>query len=292
MSSPQPDHKDVLEGLKNARSIPTLPESFLLTAQIVNDPNADLRKVYKVLNNEPALMANILRVANSAYLGMKQPVTDLEQAIAWLGMDEISRIALATGCFSILKGSDQSTHVLKDLWLHSVTTALFSSKIAAIAHLPCESEAFLAGLLHDLGKLYFAAFYPESYIPLRLEILAGESDALALEANCFGLTHLDAARHISEHWKLPPGIAESAVHHHNPLASKQETRELVLCVAAANILAHFLIDDEMVVHDLHLIDEWLAALPTSEPLTRASLEPLLKNEALQAKELTSALYQT
>lgn len=274
--------------LARRQSLPTLPTTFTRLMGVVNNPNLNLVDLAEIISTDPILMANVLRVANSSYMGLKEPVSNLSEAILYLGMEDVKRIALSVGSFDVFKAKGVSGDFLKNIWLHSLATGFISQKLAKNAQFDFHEIAYLGGLLHDLGKLFFASFYSSTYAPIRQEVANG-GDGLALESQFFGMTHLDAASELCLHWNLPPKAAAGAVNHHDPSKAAEDDRLFVYCVAAANILAHKIVADEPVESRLPLLQTWLDELAKAsgkpELADLAQLEPILVKEVERAKRL-------
>jgi len=273
--------------LARRQSLPTLPDTFEKLTRVSTDPNANLVDLAEIISRDPVLTANVLRAANSAYMGLRERVNDLSSAIFYLGMAEVKHIALSVGSFDVFKVKGVSSEFLKDVWRHSLTTALIGKQIARSARFNFADEAYLSGLLHDMGKLFFASFYTSAYGPLCAEVATGNSDGLKLEQNVFGMTHLDAARDLCEHWRLPPYASQVAVNHHDPSQATADASTLSLCVAASNILAHQVLGDRPVEPMLPQAYKWLEQLSAAgnhpELLSPAGMDPILKLEAERVK---------
>lgn len=254
------NHVAVRACLGRRHSLPTLPDSFSKLLRVTSNPNARIQDLVEIIAFDPILMANVLRVANSSFMGFPQYVEDLSEAVVLLGMDEVRRIALSVGSFDVFGTRGVSSSFLRNIWLHSVTTAMVSQQMATRGQFVFADEAYLAGLLHDLGKLFFATFYPAAYAPLRAEVCSNRGNELQLESEIFGMTHLDAAGVLCEHWHLPTSVLVVAGNHHDPTAAPEENRRLSLCVATANVLSHNILQDQPVEHRMAAAHLWLREL--------------------------------
>ncbi len=294
MDLPNLDHATVRASLTKRKSLPTLPTTFTKLIQVSSNPKASLLDLAQIIAYDPVLMANVLRVANSAYMGLSEPVEDLSAAILYLGMNEVKRIALSVGSFDVFCAKGISTSFLRNIWLHSLTSALINQQLTSNAQFEFSDEGYLAALLHDLGKLFFATSYAGVYAPLRVEVAEGVQNGLALESSVFGLTHVDAGEVLCEHWKLPHRVALTVMHHHNPeRVQTKDDRLLVLSVACANVLAHQAIEDEPVEARLPDLQKWLAELaehsPNPSALSPEAIENLRLLETDRARRLDSIM---
>lgn len=285
------DPAAVRKRLAHPERLPTLPTSFTKVVRITSNPNAGVTDLAEVINYDPALAAGILRVANSAYFGLREPVDDLPTALLHLGMAEVARIALSVGYFDVFAAKSVGVEFLKNIWLHSVATGLMSMRIATLGGFEFAQDAYSAGLLHDLGKIFFATAYPTTYAALRAQVAAGKADGITLERQIFGLSHVEAAFDLAQHWKLPTPMAEIATKHHDLSQVSAETQPMACCVVVANFFAHHIIQDEPSAHSAPFVDGWLAELAktSSVPaiLTREELDASLRPEAERARRFES-----
>jgi len=288
-------HPEVKSRLARRENVPTLPAIFTQLVRATSDPDTSLHELATIITYDPALMASVLRVANSSFMALKEPVQDLPSAVLCLGMVEIRRAVLAVGSFKMLFGGRTQAAYLKDIWIHSVATAFISQQLAIVGRFEIEEEAYVAGLMHDLGKLFFASAYPKVYADLRERVADGEGEGLVLEKETFGLNHVEVAAELGTHYKLPPSVIEVGLHHHDPLKAGDAARMLVLCIAIANIMAHHILVDEPVQDRLVQLRTWLLELSTksgnpvfaeleevSPQMTLEAISPLL---ALRADEI-------
>jgi HD-like signal output (HDOD) protein len=283
MSSSITEYSEVRKRLQKKENIPTLPTTFTELVKATSDPNTSLTELATLIAYDPTLMASVLRVANSSFMGLKDPVNDLSTAVLYLGMSEIRRAALAVGSFDLFTGKGYAASYLKDIWVHSLATGLISQNIASIAQFDFSEEAYIAGLLHDFGKLFFATSYSKEYADLRSNVVLQKGDTLTLEKQVFGLNHLEVIQDIGNEWKLPPRILQVAVHHHDPLKSDEQYHLISLVVATSNILAHHMINDEPVESRMAQAQEWLAVIASKakfpDQLTFQEVGSILTEEA-------------
>jgi HD-like signal output (HDOD) protein len=292
MPVPAPlDPKAVRQNLARKERLPTLPATYTKLIKIMGDPNATIVELTQIIQHDPVLTANVLKVANSAYAGGGgEPIEDLSFAIFRLGMKEIGKIALSVGYFDVFASKTRgvSEDFLKNLWTHSTAVALLGWRIAMLGRFEFEKDAYLVGLLHDMGKLFFATTYTAIYASLCKAVASGDGDTLTLESATFGLNHLEAAQSLCEFWKLPPIVVEMATRHHDPMSMEESARPLGLCLSAANVFAHHLIQDQPVNDRWELALGWLQELSMQaanpEQLQYEALEPLLLQEIEKAKQ--------
>jgi HD-like signal output (HDOD) protein len=283
MSLPIISPELVQQKLKEKRNIPTLPTTFTELVRLTSDPNTSLHELATVVAYDPTLMASVLRVANSSIYGLKEPVPDLSTAVLYLGMAEIRRAALAVGSFELFMGKGKTETYLKDLWVHSLATGLLSQQIASLGGFDFSEEAYIAGLLHDFGKLFFATAFTKEYLALRKEIQENQAEGLQLEKESFGMTHLEVLESIGMDWKLPPRVFHVALNHHAPETSEPENRMISLCIGISNIFAHHMLNDEPVQNRMGQTEAWLNEIRegSSQPgeLTLEAIAEILMDQS-------------
>jgi len=219
--------------------LPTLPATYQRLVECLKSPNADMDDVAKIISLDPSMTARLLKVVNSAYFGLAKPVADVGRAGALLGLDRIMALVLGQGIFSGAEIPKVPGFSLDALWSHSIATATAAHRIAIEEGLEKDkvSAAFLAGMLHDLGKLVLAMGMPEQYG----RVLAAAKDAPAREIEYEMLelqaSHSDVGAYLVGLWGLPNTIAEAIAYHEDPAQSKVASFGLPAIVHAADRIA-------------------------------------------------------
>jgi HD-like signal output (HDOD) protein/CheY-like chemotaxis protein len=201
--------------------LPTLPATYHKLVECLKDPNANLEDVARIISHDPSMSARLLKVVNSAYFGLAKPVADVARAGSLLGLDRIMALVLGQGLFSGGEVPQVRGFSLEALWSHSLATASAAHRIAVEEKLDKEqvAAAFLAGMLHDIGKLVLAIGVPEDYARV-LEMARGkpgrecELETLELQAS-----HPDVGAYLVGLWGLPHTIAEAIAFHEDPAVS-------------------------------------------------------------------------
>lgn len=226
----------ILEAVDHTDHLPPLPRVVSeIERELARDDPAPAR-VARIIEQDPALCAGVLRLANSALYARRTPVTDVVQAIGRLGLGETQRVVTAAsvmGAWREVPGVD-----LERFWWHSVAVGLVSMQFArrVRAVLPREStdSAFLAGLLHDIGALIVAQAFPEHTAELHREPLA-EGESLAdRELRVWGVDHGEIGATLAAGWNLPPVLREAMSFHHQPWLAAPDVTSLVQLVHVAD----------------------------------------------------------
>lgn len=223
--------------VSNIESFPTLPSIVAQVLKVVADPESTAGDLTDVILPDPAMTTSILKVANSAFLGLPKKVATLRHAISIMGFNEIRNLVMARAiCQSFKHFENIPKFDLREFWVHSFLSALAAKLIAD--DVKCNhSEFFVAGLVHDIGKLVIFMVYPEEFCRLEGSSAAGDPALLELERRTFGLGHDDVGLRLARRWFLPPNLAEAAGYHHN-FQESDASGPVAIIIHLADLLAH------------------------------------------------------
>ncbi len=233
----------VAKAIREISHIATLPEITLRIVELVEDPTSTAQDLHKIISNDPALCSRILKVVNSSFYGLPGQIGSINRAIVLLGLNAVKNIAISASLAKLFKGGQLCpSFSAKDLWTHSIITGAACKILADNLSFGVPDEAFLAGLMHDIGIMVEMQYDRNKLIEVVNEVgLSKEGvpskDLLKLEAAAFGATHEEFGRGLCEKWKFPKSFAAATGYHHNPLEAPVESRSLVALVYVADRLA-------------------------------------------------------
>jgi HD-like signal output (HDOD) protein len=196
-------------------------------------------QIAAVIANEPAIYARVLRVANSPYYGQTRSITSVKRALAVLGLDAVRGIA-AAACLDrmIARGSDGVPIDMRSLVAHSLATAAAAEALARIAEPSLAAEAFIAGLLHNLGiAVQIHLDTPGVRAMIQARSLDALRDLRTLESERVLIGHEECGGVIFEAWQLPPSLVAAVRYHHDPMAAPEAHRALAALVNLGSTLA-------------------------------------------------------
>jgi HD-like signal output (HDOD) protein/ActR/RegA family two-component response regulator len=220
-------------------SLPSVPDLYDEMMKELESPDASIKKVGDIISKDISMTAKILQIVNSALFSLQRQVTDPAQAVSLLGLDTIKSLVLTVHVFSQFDQTQMRDLSINALWSHSVTVGSLSKKIAkaesdADPKLP--DNAFMAGLLHDIGKLVLAVNLPQDYAAAmalkRSEGLSG----FEAEKQTFGACHAKVGGYLIGLWGLPSPVVEALAFHHNPIDAPTKNLSTLTAVHVANAL--------------------------------------------------------
>ncbi len=217
-----------------AEGIPTLPAYVFELSSLLSCVPVDLRRVCRVIRTDPSLAAQVIRLCNSAMLGLRGRVSHIEHAVILLGTERLRTLVLTCSLVQHL-GNLLSSADLQSFWQHSLLTATLSERCAfSIRYLETE-QAYLAGLLHDLGVLPLLLLSEGSRDPKFAPGSIAWGESVELERQQAGVDHCVVGKCIGLSWNFAPQIIEVLEYHHRP-ADARFDRTLVDIVVAADLV--------------------------------------------------------
>lgn len=232
--NPPVSSKIDIETLVNAK-LPPSPGGIMRITTVLRDYNASTAKLAEAINFEPALVTRILRLANSPIYALEKNVATIQQALTAVGtmvVHDIVMMELTSATFS--KAINRSPHVQK-IWKHSLAVALLARELSKMLNNRGTEEAFVCGLLHDIGKIILLTHDEKAFA----EICEGlsEGEMLREEVERFGYTHAEVGALVARRWGLPEEVCSSIMNHHNP-AQAEKQMVVTYVVDVADIIAN------------------------------------------------------
>ena len=215
--------------------IATLPEITLKIIELVENPRSTAQDLHKVISNDPALVARILKVVNSAFYGLPGQIGSINRAIVLLGLNAVKNIVIAASLAKLFRGGRVSPQFsAKDLWTHSIAVGVFSKMIVHQLNNALPDEAFLAGLIHDIGILVELQAHREPLVEISERASREETRYIDIETQIIGVDHQALGAGLTTKWKFPRSFQYVTGFHHNPMALAQECRWLTNVVHVAD----------------------------------------------------------
>ncbi|MBM4060996.1 MAG: HDOD domain-containing protein [Planctomycetes bacterium] len=223
------DHTGLVEAL---RAMPPLPLVAQRVLQLVRDPDYSVDDLVALVRTDPALTGRILQLCNSAAYALRSAVSSVGAAVAYIGIRNLVRIALACCTAPHYRKAQNSPYASPgELWRHTFAVALAAQWCAQRCGHDQADAAFTAGVLHNLGKVVLSQAYPE------VGFAEGPpaTDHLQMEQRLFGIDHAAAAAVVVDSWGLPRDLRRAVRSHHDPAAVQDES-PLPAILQAADVL--------------------------------------------------------
>ena len=225
----------VIDKLKRIPDLPTLPHIASQLLQMVYSSDCSIPEIGRVIERDPALAANLLKTVNSPLYGVRHSVSDISRALVLLGLRETVNLVSGLMVFKVFRKPHQdSLFNRKGFWLHSAACAVFSRTIAKTIGARLNGAEFIAGLVHDIGKIVLDQYFHDDF---ERALHIAETKQISLyeaEMRVFNVTHAEIGGWIAKKWRLPAPIVESIEQHHTP--QKARNPVLVSIVHTANLL--------------------------------------------------------
>ncbi len=241
--------------------LPQFPENILAINRLLNDPASELTDIAHHVASDPALTADLIKLVNSSAFALSRKIRSIHEAIKMIGIKGLKNLLYSLGTIQIL-GSSAAEQ--RRIWNHCYKTAFYAQyraknfpKMRSIM-----DDAYVCGLLHDMGKIIFSSLYPELE-----EHIASFSAARKIPKELFerlsaGINHAEIGALIAEKWNFPDILIQAIRFHHNPENAPDESRDLVSLIYLANMMTYYqeqLIEyyqfDQGILEKLHITSE-------------------------------------
>jgi putative nucleotidyltransferase with HDIG domain len=224
----------ILRSLKNLPPFPIVAQRALL---LVNKSEVSIQELVDVVKFDPGITANILRIANSAYFGLRREIHSLHQALLLLGTQELLKIIIASGATRLFVNSAPGYFSERQgLWRHSVSCGLMADLLARELTLAERTTSFTAGLLHDIGKIVLSLFVDQKFAAI-MEVVEEQGEPFHVaEKKVLGVDHAEMGGEMARIWDSPDRLRLVITHHHlgRPEAFGDD---LVLLIYLADLMA-------------------------------------------------------
>ena len=226
------DLKNIAGRLK---AFPSMPGAAVKLLALIDDPKINVAQIEKILQQDPGLTANLLKLANSAYFGIPSKVGSVRQAVLLLGLKRLIQMVIAS-CVSAIMDKPVPGYDLPpgELWRHAIAVTVAAEGLIKELKVEAAEEIFTAALLHDVGKLVLGEFVADDFKKIESALSRGFAFETA-EDMVLGTNHADIGARILSQWSLPPDIVNAVRWHHDPDSADQSDLMLDI-VHVANVL--------------------------------------------------------
>ena len=214
MKNKSPDPQKIINRIDD---LPTLPRTVLRITELVNDPKSSAKDLARVITDDQILTARLLKLVNSSFYGLPQRVSTVTGAIVLIGFDAIRNLLLTTSVFDLFAARNKKKQQKQEkYWDHSLGCAVGAKVIGNYLRHDNIEELFVAGLLHDIGKIVEMMFQPDEFSKVVAVIKRKNILMVEAEDKILGYSHAEIGKLLAEKWNLPVKLVQIIAHHHQP----------------------------------------------------------------------------
>jgi len=235
--------KLVDEGVKrivgSIESLPSAPGLYMALEKALKSEDISMQALGDIIQQDMGMTAKVLKLVNSPFFGLRRTIESVSEALAFLGIDTIKGLVLVNGIFENAQPLALRAFTLNDLWHHSLQVANGAKKLAQLENLSrnLQEEAFVGGVLHDIGVLVLASHFPEQYERVSELVLTEQTGISIAEQWEFGVTHAEIGAYLLGLWGIPATILKIVSLHHRPRKAQDRTFSPLLAVHLADVFS-------------------------------------------------------
>jgi putative nucleotidyltransferase with HDIG domain len=227
---------DIQAQLARCPSIPSLGSINKALQDLLLTEQRYTAQIAEIIRRDPSLTSRLLRLVNSVYFGLTTPVNSIEEAVFYLGVRQIRQLTMVTPVIEDFQRlTRQCAFPWREFWQHCIGTALLTREVTATVPGPADDSDYVAGLVHDIGKIVMAWSFPEHFAEIHRQALPGARGLLEIEDEVLGIDHCDLGALYLERHRLPQVMINAARYHHSAERAPQFTHT-VAAVQLAELL--------------------------------------------------------
>jgi len=229
---------DFISHIETSKNLPSLPHILVKLVKACQNENASLQDISRIISADSFLTAKVLRLANSCYYRPSEKVVIIDQALMRMGRDAIKNLAVSAAVHQVFNTGVRmaSGFDMKRFWRHSLMCAILARMIAEKSAFNVPEQAFLAGMIHDIGRLILVTNLPQEYEQILAE--SKDSSSLLMEQEIkAGIPHTEVGAWLLNRWNLDSMTSDAVLYHHEPVERIKDAFPLVKIVFAANVMS-------------------------------------------------------
>ncbi|QJB55784.1 HDOD domain-containing protein [Pseudodesulfovibrio sp. zrk46] len=266
-------------------ALASLPNIFFEISEALKNPRSSAAYVAEVISKDVALSAKLLKMVNSPFYGFSSKIDTLSRAVTIVGTNQLTNLALGVSVIAAFDDIPEEFFTLKEFWLHSVTCGIVARLLASKAGLQGDEKFFVAGLLHDIGRLIMLKNHPQASTDVLRPAKVGRRALVDVERTVWGCTHADIGGKLLKMWRLPAFLEVLIHHHHNPLQASMPAEASVIHLA------------DFITHGLGIGASGASLVPEFDPRTwemlkldKDDLFMICRQAERQARDVMAAFF--
>ncbi len=277
-------NQELLARLLQSPQLPSLPAIALEVIELVQKKDVNIKQIANTIQHDPALSSKILKTVNSSFYGQAKSISTISQALVVLGLNSVKTLALGFTLVPNLKDSGGNGFDHFRFWRHSLYAATAAKCLARAARLEFAEQAFLGGLLQDLGMLAMSQTLTKEYPPVLTEAGNDHAALLKVERAKLDTDHAQIGGALAEAWKLPNLLVGPIRYHETPGSAPADVRDIVRSVVLGNQVADIFMSDDVEASGAAL-DGYYNDVRKWFDLSQPEAEPLLHTIHAQTKDM-------
>jgi putative nucleotidyltransferase with HDIG domain len=228
--------QEILSQLSRCPSLPSLGSINKALQGLLLVEHRYTAHIAEIIRRDPSLTSRLLRLVNSVYYGLSTPVNSIEEAVFYLGVRQIRQLAMVTPVIEDFQRlARQCDFPWREFWQHCIGVAILTREVTTSINVQTDDSDYVAGLVHDVGKIVMAWTFPDHFAEIHRQAAAGARDLVEIETEILGIDHCELGALYLERHHLPELMVNSARHHHHPEQAKQFP-QVIAAVQIADLL--------------------------------------------------------
>lgn len=224
------------ERVKGCARLPSLRSIDSSLRELLNSDRRYTHQIAEIIRRDPSLTARLLRLVNSVYFGLTTPINNIEEAVFYLGVRQIRQLAMVTPVIEdFQKLAGNTPFPWREFWQHCIGVAIMTREVISCVQTPTDDSDYVAGLVHDMGKIVMAATFPNHFVEIQRRVALESRPLPDLELEVLGIQHTELGALYLENHNLPDLMIETARYHHEPERAGQHS-QIIAAVQIANLL--------------------------------------------------------
>ncbi len=227
--------KKLREMIESVENLPTLPIVAVKIMDIIDNPDSSAEELSKIISLDQVLTFEILKLVNSSYYSFPEKISTVKLALTIIGFDALKDLALSVSFLAMFLETQDESFYKNKFWEHSIGCGTAAKVIAKNLNYRVTGEAFVAGLIHDIGKVVIGRVFPRKFLEIQKRCSQERISMFESEDKALGVTHAEVGYWLAEKWHLPDSLKEAISYHHTPYKAEKDP-SLASIVHVGNIL--------------------------------------------------------